>query len=229
MRGSQRSVAERALSGVLRFIFRQIYHRFAWTYDSVALGVSLGRWYDWTYAVLPFVTGPRILEIGHGTGRLFSRLSRAHRLVVGLDGSRQMAALARNRIRVSNHAPPFVRGLAQYQPFNSGQFDCVVATFPTEFIFEPTTISEIHRVLEPGGRLLVLPVAWILGRTWMDRVAAWLFSVTRQVPPSPEQTIELRLLQPLRAAGFQADMQRLEVRASIVLLVLASKVSALPG
>src|SRR4030042_3569553 len=95
MSRTQGPLIERALSRILRFTFRRFYHGFAWTYDAVARAVSLGRWYSWTEAVLPFVTGLRVLELGHGTGHLLGKLSMGQgRHVVGLDESSQMAVLA---------------------------------------------------------------------------------------------------------------------------------------
>jgi ubiquinone/menaquinone biosynthesis C-methylase UbiE len=150
------------------------------------------------------------------------------RHVVGLDESSQMAVLARQTRALEDTLVALVRGVAQRQPFEAAQFDCVVATFPTEFIFDIHTIGELQRVLRPGGRLIVLPVAWIVGRSWPDRIAAWLLAVTRQVPPAAEQMLEERLLHPLRDAGFLVGLRRLEVQSSIVLLVLASKPPASP-
>src|SRR5512143_1827971 len=82
----------------LRLFFWHFYHGFAWTYDVVAAVVSIGRWNDWVRAALPYVEGARVLEIGHGPGHLQLDLRQTGRQVMGLDESRQMGRLARNRL-----------------------------------------------------------------------------------------------------------------------------------
>jgi len=56
----------------------------------------------------------------------------------------------------------------------------VAATFPSEYIFEPQTLAEIRRVLRPGGKLVIIPSAWITGQGWLEQLAAELFRVTGQ-------------------------------------------------
>jgi SAM-dependent methyltransferase len=59
--------------------------------------------------------------------------------------------------------PPFwaCRARAEALPFPGACFDSVVSTFPSEYIIAPATLSEIRRVLRPGGRLVVVPAGWI--------------------------------------------------------------------
>ena len=213
------------LRRLLGFFFKHIYHGLAWAYDSVAATVSLGRWDAWIEAVLPFISGRRILELGHGTGHLLEALARrGDGRAVGLDESSEMAMLARRRTMRSGRTPSeLIRGLAQRLPLCTASFDCIVSTFPTEFIFDRETLAGIHRVLTPGGRLIVLPVAWIVGTKHVERAAAWLFVVTRQVPPEVELTISARLERPLLDAGFQVALHRIEVQASIVLVIVATR------
>lgn len=210
---------------VLRGFFRHLYHGMAWSYDAVATLVSLGHWYDWTEAVLVFAHGPRLLELGHGTGHLLERLSAAEdTFAVGLDESREMGMIASHRVasRTGNR-PALTRGTAQQLPFEGAGFDSVVSTFPTEFIFDRASISEIHRVLKPNGQLVVLPVAWFAGRRFEERIAAWLFAFTRQVPTAPEEAVRSQLAQPLSSAGFEVALHRIEDRSSTVLVLVATK------
>lgn len=204
----------------MRFFFYHFYHTFAWTYDFVAAVVSIGRWNDWTQTVLPFIQGRRILEIGFGPGHLQRSLRTSNRLAVGLDESRQMAYLASRRL---DGTANLTRGLAQSLPFPAQMFDTVVSTFPAEYIFDPRTLSDAHRVLHNGGRFIVLPFAWIVGEKILDRAAAWLFRVTGETPRNVMEVISQRAVHPLERVGFKVEVQQVEVRSSVVLIVIAQK------
>ncbi len=214
----------RLLSQFLRLLFHLLYHSFAWTYDLVSWTVSLGRWQDWVESVTPFIKGTRVLELGHGPGHLQRILRDLNLLTVGLDKSRQMGYLAKGNLARSGYTQnDLIRGLGQDLPFPTGTFDTIVATFPTEYIFEEQTLSEVQRVLTDGGRLIVLPVAWITGAGLLDKFAAWLFRITGQAPSDLNQEIINHLSEPFIEAGFQVKTEQLEVKSSLVLIVIAEE------
>ena len=204
----------------MRFFFYHFYHACAWTYDFVAAVVSIGRWKDWIQTVIPFIAGTRILEIGHGPGHLQRILRTRGLLAVGLDESRQMGFLAK---RNTGGSARLTRGLSQALPFPSQMFDSVVSTFPSEYIFDPRTLSDVFRVLRNGGRFIILPVAWITGRAFLDRIAAWLFRVTGETPANVMDIIGERTIQPLEKAGFKVETEQIEIASSVVLIVIAGK------
>ncbi len=218
------STTEMLISRALRWFFQYLYHDFSWTYDSVASLASLGRWNEWIQAVVPFVRGPAVLELGHGTGHLQEALiGKGIDHVVGLDESAEMGVITRHRLtRSKRESFSLSRGLAQRLPFSETAFDTVVATFPTEYIFEGITLAEVRRVLKPGGEFLVLPAAWIVGRHVLDRLAAWGFRITYQAPEFPPTVLTDRLQRLLESAGFHPSFRMLEVGASVVLLAVAS-------
>jgi len=212
------------LSRSLRLFFRLLYHPFAWTYDLVSWTVSLGRWNDWVEKVIPFIQGTRVLELGHGPGHLQRILRDWGLLSIGLDESRQMGFLAKRNLSRSGYTQNgLIRGLGQALPFPSGTFETVVATFPTEYIFKARTLSEAHRVLAIGGRLIVLPVVWVTGSGLLDRAAAWLFRVTGQAPSELSREAAKRMVEPFIQVGFQVQTEQLEVKSSLVLIVIAEK------
>lgn len=207
----------------MRFFFFHLYHTFAWTYDRVSAIVSLGRWQVWTRSVLPFIQGRHVLELGFGPGHLQGQLRMRPGLTVGLDESRQMARLAGKRLRDSGGAQiNLVRGLAQALPFPAASLNTVVSTFPAEYIFDAQTMREVHRVLQPGGSLVILPAAWITGGALLDRLAAWIFHVTGESPPVREIFTE-RAVHPLEKAGFKVSTQLLDFKTSLALLIRGIK------
>ena len=209
----------------MRFFFHHFYHSFAWTYDFIAAFVSIGRWNDWIGVSVPFIEGRHILEVGHGPGHLQKRLKAdPGRTVVGVDESPQMGRLAKRRLEKAGSTPAnLARSLAQSLPFPARTFDTVVSTFPAEYIFDPQTMSDVNRVLENSGRFVVLPAAWIVGRKFLDRSAAWLFKVTGQAPTFPHNVLSERVRKPFEEAGFHPEFKTIEIESSLVLIVIATK------
>jgi ubiquinone/menaquinone biosynthesis C-methylase UbiE len=212
------------IARLFRLFFYLLYHPFAWSYDLVSATVSLGRWGDWIRTVVPFIEGTRILEIGHGPGHLQRILLDRGLFAVGLDESRQMGHLAKRSLSRSGYTQyNLSRGLSQSLPFPDETFDSIVSTFPSNYIFEIDTLLEAHRTLKNGGSLIVLPVAWITGRKLMERYAAGLFRVTGQAPAEPVEIIRERFKQPFIDLGFDAKVEQVEVKSSLVLIIVAKK------
>jgi ubiquinone/menaquinone biosynthesis C-methylase UbiE len=212
---------------LLRFFLHHLYHGLAFTYDLVAALVSFGQWNEWILSVLPFIEGTRILELGHGPGHLQRILrdpSTSLRaglgwIAVGLDESAQMGRVARRRLVRAGHAQPnLTRGLGQALPFRAETFDSLVATFPTEYILEARTLSEAQRVLRNGGRLIVLPAAWP-----GNPLLKWLYRVTGESPSEALEIVKAKWSQPFVRAGFEVKVEILEVKSSLLLILLAQK------
>lgn len=211
----------RWLGAVLRLFFHLLYHEFAWTYDLVAWIVSAGRWKDWIYTSLPYLEGPNVLELGHGPGHLLLALAEKGINTVGVDGSPQMSRQANHRLQKkfpSKLPAHLIRARTPGLPLASRSFDQVVATFPTEYIFEINTLREVMRILKPGGSLIVIPVAWITGRGWLDRLSAGLFRVTGQAP-----VWDGRLLIPFIQVGFSTTGQSIDLGNSRVMVIKATR------
>jgi ubiquinone/menaquinone biosynthesis C-methylase UbiE len=214
----------RLIQRFMRFFFHHFYHSLAWMYDFIAAVVSIGRWNSWIRTVLPFVRGTKILEIGHGPGHLQRLLQEQNYCSIGLDESTQMIRLAKHRLeKTDRQAIKLVRGLAQALPFPEAEFDSVISTFPSDYIFDPDTLSGIHRVLRGDGRFILVPAAWIVGRKLLDRAAAWLFRITGETPRNIREVIGKRAVEPLKQAGFNVEVRELEIQASSVMVILATK------
>ena len=216
------TIATRFLQFILRPIFYLLYHQFAWTYDLVAAVISLGHWNEWVRSILPYVQGSRVLELGHGPGILQLALHEHGFQVFGLDESCQMSRQAARRLRKKGMDVNLSRGHAQSLPFTQSAFQCVAITFPSEYIFEPRTLTEIQRVLLPGGRLVILPIAWITGKRPLERLAAWLFRITGEAPGKPgELSPELKSL--FARAGFEVRKETVRLKSSTLLFILAKR------
>jgi ubiquinone/menaquinone biosynthesis C-methylase UbiE len=208
------------LQRFMRVFFDLLYHPFAFAYDLVATIVSFGKWNDWVLSMIPFISGTRILELGHGPGHLqlaLLALRKNSRLdSVAMDESASMGRLARRRLG-SPHK--LTRALAQKIPFASDSFDSVISTFPSEYIFDIQTLSETHRVLRSGGRLIVLLAAWP-----RNPLSGWLFKITGQSPSTAYESIQSKIMETLARVNFKTEVQIVEVKSGSLLIIIAQKV-----
>ena len=211
------------LTRVLRLFFRLLYHEFSWSYDWVAWVVSIGRWKDWVLSTLPYLTGPEVLEVGHGPGHLQAALLRNGVHAFGLDESPQMGLRAYQRLRRQGLSCCLVNGYAQSMPFPAQAFSQVVATFPSEYIFDEDVAAEIYRVLMPGGAAVILPSAIITGSSLFDRLAALLFRLTAQAPSQLDKAFISQLTAPFHQQGFEVEAITPSISSSRLLILLARK------
>lgn len=209
-----RPLTTRALHAFLDLFFRHLYTTLAWTYDAVAWITSLGQWDAWRATALRWIPSRgRVLELGPGTGHLLLTLRRQGRNAFALEPSRQMAEISRRRLRRHSLPCPVARGAAQSQPFPSAFFDAVVATFPSEYILEMATLSEIRRTLRPGGVVVIVAAAWPKGPALWDRAAAWLFRITGQtIAPESAWT------RPLSVSEIPLEMETVELPRGLVVV-----------
>ncbi|OGO27646.1 MAG: hypothetical protein A2136_03925 [Chloroflexi bacterium RBG_16_54_11] len=208
------SSLKRIFIASLRLFFILLYHQFAWTYDLVAYVVSLGAWKSWVQVVLPYLKGPRVLEIGFGPGHLQTSLHGRGFIVFGLDESAQMSRITYRKLMRLEASPKLVRGAARHLPFAGRSFDQVVMTFPAEFLYDKATYTEIHRVLLPNGSAVLLPLAWITGRKPLERAAAWLNHIIGEASAWDESVLE-----PIQQLGFTTHWEMLDFPSSKVLLI----------
>lgn len=99
--------------------------------------------------------GDQVIEVGCGTGVLARELIKCvgpEGKVTGLDLSESMLGVAR---RICPEVD-FRQGNVMDMPFDDGVFDVAVASFVLMFVPEPVkAVSELWRVLKPGGRLVI--------------------------------------------------------------------------
>ncbi len=154
-----------------------------WLYDMAARRYDRIKRFDFDWerrflgeplaGALRGLSGARLLDVGAGTGRVARALTGVGEfrgLVIGLDPSRRMLLLAKQRS--PHNFTSWVQGWSEPLPFAEGTFDLVTCIEVLEFTPRPVAVlRELIRVLRPGAWLLVSNrVGWqarcILGRTF---------------------------------------------------------------
>lgn len=169
-----------------------IFQRVAFRYDLVNDVLSLGIHRLWKRKLIrsvPRSKGMQILDCATGTGDL--AISWGHRIfpdgnVIGTDCNSEMLAYAPKKIPSNlDHCVRFEIANAEALPYQSNTFDVVSIAYGIRNIQNPSlAVSEMHRVLKPGGHLLILEFGQPQGilrnpfnfysRTLLPRIGGWL-------------------------------------------------------
>jgi SAM-dependent methyltransferase len=123
------------------------------SFAGVANPFSLGR----------LEPGERVLDLGSGAGTdslVAALMVGSEGSVTGLDMTPEMLAKARaGAAELGFEKVVFVEGEAESLPFSDGDFDVVISNGVIDLIPDKDAVfSEIHRVLDPGGRIQIADV-----------------------------------------------------------------------
>jgi len=159
-----------------------------------------------------------VLEVAIGTGRNLPYYPDGVRLT-GVDLSAQMLGIARDRAAALGLPADLRPGDAQWLDFGDGSFDTVVCTLGLCAIpDDQRAISEMARVLRPGGRLLL--VDHVAARPAVLRALQWLYE--RLTIPLAGEHFRRRPLTHVRDLGFRIDQVE-RFRLGIVERLAATK------
>ena len=135
-------------------IFTGLYH----SYDWVLVYFTLFQdryWKRWLLNKAELSRNELILDVGCGTGVLEQPLDGVS--VVGLDLTKEMLDAA--KAKHIHSLKILVLGDAEHLPFGEETFDTVVSCYAVKYCGSRNFVSQIYRVLKPGGRLVVYDFA----------------------------------------------------------------------
>jgi demethylmenaquinone methyltransferase/2-methoxy-6-polyprenyl-1,4-benzoquinol methylase len=153
------SVDERDKARRVRGVFDSVAPRYDLMNDLMSMGLHRA-WKAFTVLAADVRPGQRVLDIAGGTGdlaRAFARKVGSEGLVVHTDINASMLRVGRDRLLDAGVVLPTVVCDAEKLPFASESFDRVSVGFGLRnMTHKDLAIAEMHRVLRPGGKLLVL-------------------------------------------------------------------------
>ncbi|WP_352413717.1 bifunctional demethylmenaquinone methyltransferase/2-methoxy-6-polyprenyl-1,4-benzoquinol methylase UbiE [Thermus sp.] len=141
---------------------RRMFSEIAPRYDLLNRLLSLGQDQAWRKraVALALARNPRrVLDLATGTGDLALAIKRARpeAEVVGVDFAPAMLELARRKAKQLGLEVAFLEGDALALPFPEGSFQAVTVAFGfRNFADYGKALEEMHRVLAPGGRAVIL-------------------------------------------------------------------------
>ena len=162
----------------------------------------------------------RVLDVGCGTGTMLSLVARdpLAETLVGLDYADQMVRRAAEKFSGSEQANKLtaVRGDAEHLPFRDGSFD--VLTCCNSFHHYPhqaSAIAEFHRVLRPGGIMILID-------GFRDNVIGWVIfdvavaTIEQNVHHAPWSEVR----EMVEAAGFlHLEQKKMGVLAPLLVSI----------
>ena len=140
-------------------VFDSVAARYDLMNDLMSAGLHR-LWKAFTVRQADVRTGMRVLDIAGGTGDLALRFARqagptGQVWLTDINGS--MLREGRNRLLDAGVLIPIVQCDAEALPFPDAHFDVVTVAFGLRnMTHKDRALSEMRRVLRPGGRLLVL-------------------------------------------------------------------------
>jgi len=145
-------------------------------------------------------TPQRVLDIGCGTGAMGLLFAEMGHRVTGIDLSEEMMAKARRKAEAGNLSLELRTGDAEHLPFDDRSFDVIVTRHLLWTLPHPEiALNDWHRVLIPGGRLLIIDGVWndknFLTRVRMSISSGMtrIFEPEKTHPASYDTTLRSRL------------------------------------
>lgn len=144
---------------------REMFDTIAPRYDLLNRLLSMGidrRWRTFAVGKVHTTPGGSVLDIATGTGDIALEIARQTPqdvTIVGADISREMVEIGRQKVAASPYSQRISFEIAPCEalPFTDSRFDSVTIAFGIRNVVDRQKgLSEMHRILKPGGRAVIL-------------------------------------------------------------------------
>ena len=148
--------------------YDEFYSRIAGGYDWLVKAVPI--WRNWIMTVMPWIQGPRVLEVSFGTGFLLTQYADQF-TTYGIDYNQNLARVAKSNLRKVGMAANLQVANVEAIPYSDDSFDTVVNTMAfTAYPDGTLALSELLRVLKSGGRLVMVDVNYPGNGNWAGKL-----------------------------------------------------------
>ncbi len=153
-------------------------------YKGLGMEGGIARWYaKLTRRSLPefeqlaqrmaqgLSSGARVLEVAPGPGYFAIALAKLGNFqITGIDVSKTFVEIARKNANDAGVSVDFQQGNASRMPFADDSFDLILCRAAFKNFSEPVqALSEMQRVLRPGGRAVIIDLRRDTPRSEIDR------------------------------------------------------------
>ena len=139
------------------------------TYDKIVKYTTFGRDSSWKQYIASLITPSHkyILDIACGTGILSSFITNiSYKVLIGIDLTYSYIYNAKAKREYSFLA----NSVAEFLPFKSESFDCIVSCYLAKYAKIPIVVDEIWRLLKKGGLVIfsdfVYPLNKVMRVLW---------------------------------------------------------------
>jgi ubiquinone/menaquinone biosynthesis C-methylase UbiE len=194
---------------------------------------GIRNWFDWYFDQIDLPAGARILEMGCGTGMLWSK----NRTRIPLNWQLTLVDFSLGMLettRATGLSAGLVQGDAQAVPFASSRFDAVLANHMLYHVPDvPLALSEFHRVLKRDGALY----AATNGAAHMRELDELLVDLCEREPVNPTLSFSLenaseqlsKYFTDIRRLDFESNLAVTEVEPLLDYVFSISEVKPLRG
>lgn len=153
------TVAEEEKAKKVAGVFTSVADKYDIMNDLMSVGLHR-IWKRFAVGLANVHAGQRVLDVAGGSAdlsRLFLNKVGSSGQVVLTDINNAMLRVGRDRLLDEGSATPTAQCDAEHLPFPDNYFDCVSIAFGLRNVtHKDVALREMHRVLKPGGRVIVL-------------------------------------------------------------------------
>lgn len=159
--------------------FDRFYSKSTLVYD-IAVKL-LPVWKTWIKKAIPYIQGPRVLEVSFGTGYLMTQYARGFE-TFGIDYNKEMVKTAQKNLFKKNVNADIVQGNVESLPYGDEYFDSLVNTMAfSGYPDGEKAMSEMIRVLKPGGKLILIDINYPKNRNTVGMLMTRFWTLTGDI------------------------------------------------